>query len=112
MFYRLGPFYVYRGHDAYGTWFYPFQKELIYLTGIAEIILGIALLFPSVRVYAGIALIVFLVLLLPANIYAAIHQVNYEKATFDGPGLRYLWIRVPLQIIFIAWTYYFSVKTT
>jgi uncharacterized membrane protein len=111
-FTALGHFMFTEGMTLMVPAFIPFKRELIYLTGIIEIIFGLALLFPSVRNYAGIAVIVFLILLLPANIYAAIHQVNYEKATFDGPGLRYLWLRVPLQIIFIAWTYYFSVKTT
>ena len=88
----------------------PFKKELIYATGIFEIFLGIALLFPALRQIAGIALIVLLVLMLPANINAAAKHINLEKATNDGPGLRYLWFRIPLQFFFIAWVIYFSIK--
>lgn len=109
-FTALGHFLFTRGMVLMVPSFIPFKKELIYLTGIAEIILGIALIFPSVRGYAGVVLIVLLILLLPANIYAAVLKVNYEKASFDGPGLSYLWIRIPLQVIFIAWLYYFSVR--
>ncbi|WP_211345659.1 DoxX family protein [Paraflavitalea soli] len=110
LFTALGHFLFTKGMTMMIPSFIPLKRELIYLTGIVEIILGIALLFPSVRTYAGIALIILLVLLLPANIYAAALKVNYEKGTFDGPGLSYLWIRVPLQLIFIGWLYYFSVS--
>ncbi|WP_331145734.1 hypothetical protein [Hymenobacter sp.] len=51
----------------------------------------------------------FFVLILPANIHAALHHINYQKGTTDGPGPRYLWFRIPLQLLFIAWTWYFSV---
>ena len=90
--------------------FIPFKKELVYFTGVLEIVLGIALLVPQFRVYAGWTLIVFFVLMLPANINAAIHKIDYQKGSFEGNGLAYLWFRVPLQIVFIAWTYLSSVK--
>jgi len=52
----------------------------------------------------------FFVLILPANIHAAIHHVNLETATNDGNGLNYLWFRIPLQVFYIAWVYFFAVK--
>src|SRR5689334_11794475 len=52
----------------------PFKKELVYLTGIAEILPGIALLFPQYRYVAGIILIGLFVVMLPANINAAIRR--------------------------------------
>jgi uncharacterized membrane protein len=88
--------------------FIPFKTPVIYLTGIAEVLLGAALLFPSFRHIAGIALIVFFILLLPANIYAAFRHVDIEQATYTGPGLAYLWFRIPLQLLFIGWLVYFS----
>jgi hypothetical protein len=48
--------------------------------------------------------------MLPANIHAAIKHINYETAAYDGKGIRYLWIRVPMQVLFIVWVYYFSVR--
>jgi uncharacterized membrane protein len=109
-FTALGHFYFVRGMTLMIPAPITFKKELIYLTGIAEIILSLALLLPSMRYYAGVLLIVLLILITPANVYAALKNVNYEKGTFDGPGLSYLLLRIPLQIIFIAWIYYFSVK--
>lgn len=86
----------------------PFKTALVYLTGVMEVAMGIALLFPSLRSFTGYVLVLFLVLLLPANIYAALKSVNIEKASYDGPGIRYLWFRVPEQLFFMGWVYYFS----
>jgi len=83
----------------------PFRYALVYLTGVAEILFAIALFIPSVRVTVGWVLIAFFICMLPANIYAAMKNVDYQHATYDGPGLGYLWFRIPLQLLFIVWTY-------
>lgn len=90
--------------------FIPYKIGIIYLTGITEIAAAIGLFIPSVRGLTGWLLIVFFIVILPANINAAVHQVDYQKGTFDGSGLIYLWFRVPLQILFIVWTYLITVK--
>jgi hypothetical protein len=35
-------------------------------------------------------------------------RVNYETGELDGPGLAYLWFRVPLQVFFVGWVGYFA----
>lgn len=90
--------------------FIPFKTEVTYLTGIIEIIAAIGLLIPNFKETTGWLLILFFVLLLPANIHAAIKHIDYQKGTYDGSGLNYLWFRVPLQILFILWTYLSSIK--
>jgi len=87
----------------------PHKTALVYLTGIAEIGFGFALLSPALRPYAGYIIIAFFILIFPANIYAAIRHLDLEKATYTGPGPGYLWFRVPEQLFFIAWVVYFSV---
>ncbi len=42
--------------------------------------------------------------------FAAARHIDYEKANFNGSGLNYLWFRVPLQILFIGWVWYFGIK--
>jgi uncharacterized membrane protein len=86
----------------------PFRTELVYITGVAEIAFGIALLFTASRTYAGYGLLIFFIAILPANIYAALHHIDLEKGTTTGPGPSYLWFRIPLQVLFIAWICYFS----
>lgn len=83
----------------------PFKKGLVYLTGIIEILAAIGLLIPSISILTGWLLIIFFILLLPANINAAQRHIDYQKGTTDGSGLNYLWFRVPLQIFFILWVY-------
>jgi uncharacterized membrane protein len=80
------------------------------VTGIFEIIAAIGLLIQSVRVWTGWALILLFFLLLPANVNAAIHHIDYQNGTFNGNGLIYLWFRIPLQILFIVWTYMSAIK--
>jgi uncharacterized membrane protein len=86
----------------------PFRRELVWLTGLAEIAGAVGLLLPQYRHLAAGWLIVFLLLVLPVNIYAALHRVDYQKGTSDGAGPEYLWIRIPLQVFFIGWIWFFS----
>ncbi|MBX3242827.1 MAG: hypothetical protein KIT80_18160 [Chitinophagaceae bacterium] len=90
--------------------FIPYKTETVYLTGVIEIVAAIGLFVPNFRVMTAWLLIAFFILILPANIYAAIKHIDYQKGTFDGNGLTYLWFRIPLQIIFIVWTYLSAIK--
>ncbi|WP_333862152.1 DoxX family protein [Sphingobacterium sp.] len=90
--------------------FIPFKKEVIYATGLLEVLAAIGLFVPQVSRMTGILLFVFFLLILPANIRANLKHLNYETATFDGPGPNYLWFRIPFQILLIAWTYYFVIR--
>lgn len=88
----------------------PYKSELIILTGILEILGAAGLFFAKWRKLSAYLLIVFFFLVLPANIYAALHHVDYQRATYQGPGTEYLVFRVPLQILFILWAYYFGIR--
>ena len=107
-FTALGHFKFHRGMAKMLPSRVPFKKLVVYASGVAEILLGVGLLFPPIRHVAAIVLIVFLVLVLPANINAARQHINYETGENDGKGLKYLWFRVPLQVFFIGWIVYFS----
>jgi len=87
----------------------PFKAEIVCLTGLFEFACAIALFSPSLRKITGWFLIIFLILITPANIYAAINNINIETGGQDGDGLGYLWYRIPLQIVFVAWVYFSSI---
>jgi len=87
----------------------PFKKGLVYITGILEILGGIGLLVPGWIAITGICLILFFIAVLPANIHAALKQVDYQKGANSGNGIKYLWFRIPLQLLFIAWVYFSAV---
>ncbi len=108
-FSALGHFMFTDGMVMMMPGFIPFKRALVYITGVLEPLLGIALLSPQTRHMAGIALLLMFVLMLPANINAAVKHINFEGATYDGSGPAYLWFRVPLQLLFIGWVLYFSI---
>lgn len=110
VFTAIGHFIFTKGMSMMVPQFIPFKNSFVYLTGIFEILLAIGLLIPKLKVISGLTLIIFLLLMLPANIYASIHNVNYQKGTFDGNGLAYLWFRIPLQVLFVIWTYMCTIR--
>ena len=110
LFTAVGHFVFTKGMSLMLPDFVPYKIEIVYLTGIIEIVAACGLLISNFRIVTGWLLIAFFVCLLPANIYAAVKQVNYQQGTFDGNGLSYLWFRVPLQVLFIAWTYVSTIK--
>lgn len=109
-FTAIGHFVFTKGMSMMIPQFIPFKIPLVYLTGFFEIVLAIGLLVPKVKVISGWTLIVFLLLMLPANIYASIHNIDYQRGTFDGNGISYLWFRIPLQFLFLTWTYFSSIR--
>jgi len=85
----------------------PMRMPIIYITGVVELAAAAGLLVPRVCRLTGIYLIAFLILVLPANIYAAINRVEMGGHSMGPP---YLFIRIPLQLILIIWTYWFAVR--
>ena len=70
---------------------------LIYLTGVLEALGAIGLLLPRFRRAAGLCLILLLIVLFRANVYAAMHAVSLR-----GSPATPLWIRAPMQLLWIA----------
>ena len=91
--------------------FIPYKTMMVYITGVIEIVAAIGLFIPNFRLLTAWLLIIFFVLILPANVYAAVKNIDYQKGTFGGNGVSYLWFRIPLQLLFIVWTYISVIKT-
>jgi uncharacterized membrane protein len=89
--------------------FVPFKKILVYFTGIVELAASIGILIHQLQNITALLLIIFFIIILPANIHAAIKHVDLQKANYEGNGINYLWVRIPLQALFIAWTYFFII---
>ena len=110
LFTSIGHFMFPKGMTLMLPAFLPFKETVVYLTGLIEILAAIGLLVPAWRQTTAWLLIIFFVLILPANIIAAVNHVDIEKGTLNGPGPAYLWFRIPLQLLFIAWVYGFSLS--
>ena len=80
----------------------PAHKELVALSGLAEIAGGLGVLFPQTQRAAGWSLIALLLAVFPANIYATKHGMELFGKTVP-PWL--LWVRLPLQGLLIWWVY-------
>jgi uncharacterized membrane protein len=83
----------------------PWHKLMNYLSGGAEIILGLLLLLPSYSTYAAWGIIALLIAIFPANVY---HLTSAKPG--KGIPIWGLWLRIPFQGLFIwwAWCYTFS----
>lgn len=83
--------------------FVPYPLELIYVTGVLELLGAIGVWIPRLERVTGLLLIVMLIGLLPANIYSAINRIDYGG---HDAGPIYLLVRVPFQLFVIWWTYF------
>jgi uncharacterized membrane protein len=83
--------------------FFPNPKLVNTLSGIAEIILGMALVIPVLSTYAAWGIIALLIAVFPTHIY--MYQV--EKARMGLPPW-FLLLRMPLQLGLIFWAYQYS----
>ncbi|MGN9786794.1 DoxX family protein [Nonomuraea sp. ZG12] len=77
--------------------FVPFPSFMVYASGVLELLGAAGLVLTGARRAAGISLAVLFVLLLPANVHAAL-----SDAPFDGGTATPLWLRIPEQVLYIA----------
>jgi uncharacterized membrane protein len=75
----------------------PWPRAMVFFTGLCELAGAIGLVIPTTRRAAAIALILFFIAVLPANIHAARAGV-----TLRGRPPTPLWLRLPMQMLFIA----------
>lgn len=86
----------------------PYALEAVYVSGVAEIIGGVALLAPPLRKAASIGLIALLIAVFPANVQML------SLALTSGASAFYkalLFVRLPLQPLLIVWIYRSAVRT-
>ena len=86
--------------------FLPNKLNLVYLTGVLEIVAAVGLLINRFAKLTSIALILFFIVILPANVIGSMKRVELGGMQY---GPNYLYFRIPLQLLFIAWTYYFGI---
>ena len=113
----LGIFFVFGGvnHFANPDFYLPMMPpylplhlELVYLSGMAEIALGLAVVVPAelVRRLAAWGLILLLLAVFPANIHVAVYNVPIGGAP-EGGGISN-WVRLPFQAVLIAWAWWYT----
>ena len=79
----------------------PWHGELVFISGICEILGGIGVLFPQpLRRIAGWGLVALLIAIFPANLHMAMNDVPMPGRP-PNPTLN--WLRLPFQLVFILW---------
>jgi uncharacterized membrane protein len=84
----------------------PWHLPLVYLSGVIEAGLGIALLIEPTRPLAAWGLIALFVAVFPANVHMALHpdlEIAGLPESWPHPPAAALWLRLPLQIALIWW---------
>jgi uncharacterized membrane protein len=86
--------------------FVPARRALIYISGIVELAGAVAVMWFT-NPYVGWAIIAYLIVIFPSNVYAAVQRISFGG---NSIGPRYLLVRFPLQLLLILWTYWFCVR--
>jgi uncharacterized membrane protein len=84
----------------------PWHLPLVYLSGVFEFALGVGLLVERTRSLSAWGLIALFVAVYPANIHMALHPelpIAGLPADMPHPPALALWLRLPLQFVFIWW---------
>ncbi len=83
----------------------PAHRELVLISGAAEMAGGFGVLLPKTRRAAAWGLVLLLVAVMPANLWMVQHPERY-------PGVPHwiLWVRLPLQLPLIWWAWLYTRK--
>jgi uncharacterized membrane protein len=111
----MGAFYVFAGINHFrNPDFYlpmmpsylPAHAELVFLSGVAEVLLGVAVVIPRTRRLAAWGIVALLIAVFPANLNMAIHDIPVGGRT-EGLGI-WNWVRLPMQAVLIAWAWWYT----
>jgi uncharacterized membrane protein len=86
----------------------PLHLELVYLSGLFEILGGVGVQIPKLRKAAGYGLLALLIAVFPANIHMALNEVSAPDGTPIPVAL--LWARLPLQFVMMAWVWSVAIR--
>lgn len=94
----IGHFVVTRAYLRIMPDYLPAHRELVLLSGAAEVLCGVGVLLPATRRLSAWATVALLVAVFPANLWMVQHP-----EILPGVPLWVLWLRLPLQLPLIAW---------
>ncbi len=85
--------------------FVPFSKDFVVLaSGVVELLFGLAMVFlTKYRVYVGIVLAIFFVLIFPGNIHQYINKIDAFTLNTDTARLIRLFFQ-PVLILWALWS--------
>ena len=81
----------------------PWHNELIFISGVFEILFALLLTLPTTRRVGAWCIILLLIAIFPANIQMLLNYIHE-----NNPLLWIAILRLPLQVLLILWAYSFS----
>ena len=89
---------------------FPRPDALVAISGVAEIGLGIGVLFERTRRPSAWGIVALLIAVFPANVYMATDDVAAELVPeqFAGVARIAAWLRLPLQAVLAAWAWCYT----
>ncbi len=81
----------------------PAHRELVLLSGVAEIAGGVGVLVPQTQRAAAWGLVALLIAVMPANVWMVQHPERYP-----GVPVWAMWVRLPLQGVLIWWAWRYT----
>jgi uncharacterized membrane protein len=81
----------------------PWHSFLVFISGVAEVALGILLVIPRTTRLAAWGLIALLIAVFPANLYMYQHPESFPDVP---PNLALA--RLPFQALFILWAWWYT----
>lgn len=81
----------------------PWHNELVFLSGVTEVVCALLLLFSKTRQLGAWAVIALLIAVFPANIQMLLYYVRD-----NNPKIWIAVLRLPLQLLLIWWAYSFT----
>ena len=87
---------------------FPRPRALVYLSGIAEVALGVGMQFDRTRRASAWGIVALLVAVFPANVYMATDDVAVELVPDRLAGLARAaaWVRLPFQAVLVLWAWW------
>jgi len=83
----------------------PFHEMIVYISGVVEILLGVLLVIPKTTKKAAVGIIILFIAIFPANVNMYLNHENFPDMSETS-----LLIRLPIQLVLIAWAYIYARK--
>ena len=114
--YIIALFYISAGITHYTNYHFfealippvlKFKSEIVYVSGIIEIVLGLLLCLKKTRHKAALGIILLLIAVFPANLYLCFSELPRKVL---GISINQAFIRLPFQIPLMIIAYWHSIK--
>ena len=91
----------------------PRPRALVYLSGVAEVGLGLGMQFDRTRRASAWGIVALLVAVFPANVHMATDDVagDFVPDSLDGLARAAAWVRLPMQALLVLWAWWHTLPS-